>query len=168
LCLLFLSRRALRGTEWTRIEPDEQLLSLLAAAGAAPKAVTSGGPGNRNMEAKHRGSHLRYRGVARFGSEKKLAVVCVCWRLVSAVCVRLSSLPSGFSNVRLPLLLVQQDAKGQCICRANSRSRQGCKWSVKFGKFPVPFIRFFRPFSDFSGYTENGTETGCVITKTVR
>jgi hypothetical protein len=26
------------------------------------------------------------------------------------------------------------------------------------GKFPVPFTRFFRPFSDFSGYTENETE----------
>ncbi|PWZ14707.1 hypothetical protein Zm00014a_004563 [Zea mays] len=36
------------------------------------------------------------------------------------------------------------------------------------GKIPVPFTRFFRPFSDFSGYTENGTETGCVITKMVR
>jgi hypothetical protein len=32
-------------------------------------------------------------------------------------------------------------------------------WSVKFGKFLVPFIRFFRSFLDFSGYTENETET---------
>jgi hypothetical protein len=35
------------------------------------------------------------------------------------------------------------------------------------GKFPVPFTRFFRPFSDFSGYTENGMETRYVITKTI-
>jgi hypothetical protein len=39
---------------------------------------------------------------------------------------------------------------------------------IKFDKFPVMFTRFFRPFSDFSRYMENGTETGCVITKTVR
>jgi hypothetical protein len=39
---------------------------------------------------------------------------------------------------------------------------------VKLGKFPVPFIGFFWPFLDFSRYTENRTETGYAITKTVR
>jgi hypothetical protein len=30
----------------------------------------------------------------------------------------------------------------------------------KSGKFPVPFTRFFRPFSDLLGYMKNGTKPG--------
>jgi hypothetical protein len=36
------------------------------------------------------------------------------------------------------------------------------------GKFPISFTGFFDRFLDFSGYTENETETGYAIMKTVR